>query len=149
MFYASLAEICGALSEHILDDLEIPCSTTIATGLYNTSRSSPPSTFLLARAQSYDTIERELARSYNIPTSLYVAGASAEDIEKALAPKPRVDAATKLPPHYHNFLPVFNPGNAKLLPPHRPDDHKIELMPRKNPLAMQAYLMSTKELCVL
>ena len=87
--------------------------------------------------------------NYNIPTSLHIAGALAEDIEKALAPKLQVDAATKLPPHYHDFLPVFDPGNAKLLPPHRPDDHKIELMPGKNPPAMRAYPMSTEELRVL
>jgi hypothetical protein len=96
VFYASLAEICETLEEPIPDDLDISCSSV--PSLCDTSHSPQPSTFLLARAQSYNTMEQELAR--DLPAPLYIAGASAEDIEKALAPKPQVDPATKLPPHY-------------------------------------------------
>lgn len=74
---------------------------------------------------------RELAR--DVQTSLFISGASAEDIEKALAPKPHVDPTTKLSPYFHDFLPMFDPRNAKLLPPHRPDDHTNELMSGKDP----------------
>jgi hypothetical protein len=151
VFYASLAEICEALEEPIPDDLNtVPDdlnTSSVVLNSDNSDQSLRPTTFLSARAQNYRTMERELAR--DLPASLCIAGASAEDIEKALAPKPNVDPATKLPSHYHAFLPVFDPQNAKLLPPHRPDDHKIELIPGKSPPAARAYPMSTEELRVL
>jgi len=55
---------------------------------------------------------------------------SLQDIQKALAPKPRVDANEKLPSQYRDFLKIFCPDKADKLPPHRGEgiDHKIELV---------------------
>ena len=145
VFYASLAEICETLEEPIPDDLNTPPSIVPNSG--TTSHSQPPSTFLSTQARNYRTMDRELTR--DVSTPLYIAGATAEDVEKALAPKPQIDPALKLPPHFHAFLAMFDPKKAKLLPPHRPDDHKIELLPGKTPPAARAYPMSTEELRVL
>jgi hypothetical protein len=60
-------------------------------------------------------MNRELAR--DVPTSLFITGALAEDIKKALAPKPQIDPATKLPPYFHNLLLMFDPKNASYYPP--------------------------------
>jgi RNase H-like domain found in reverse transcriptase/Reverse transcriptase (RNA-dependent DNA polymerase)/Retroviral aspartyl protease len=82
-------------------------------------------------------------------SNLYLNGASIEDIRKALQPKIIIDPTTKLPKHYHEFLPVFDQQEADKLPPHRECDHKIELLPGKLPPAGPLYSMSEDELLVL
>ena len=52
-------------------------------------------------------MEQELAR--NLPPPLSIAGASTEDIQKALALKPPVNLAIKLPSYYYDSLSLFNP----------------------------------------
>jgi len=88
--------------------------------------------------------------------SIQVFAASLKDIEKALQPKTSTDPCTKLPLHYHEFLPVFDWEEADKQPPHcGPDiDHKIEL--NKNvdgttpePPWGPLYNMSRDELLVL
>jgi hypothetical protein len=71
------------------------------------------------------------------------------DIEKALATKPEIDPATKLPPEYHDFLDVFSRRKADMLPEHRPYDHRIEVEPGKSPSFSPLYGISQNELKVL
>ena len=80
---------------------------------------------------------------------LYLAGVSLADVEIALHDKPLIDPATKLPSHYHDFLPVFDRKAADQLPPHRDCDHKIELLPGEKAPAGPLYNMSHDELRVL
>ncbi|TKA43441.1 hypothetical protein B0A49_13588, partial [Cryomyces minteri] len=70
------------------------------------------------------------------------------DIEKAMAAKPEVDPATKLPEIYHEFLDVFSRKESDKLPEHRDFDHKI-LEEGKEPSFGSLYGMSQDELKVL
>lgn len=81
--------------------------------------------------------------------SLLLAGASTEDIRKALAPKVYLDPKTKVPEHMHDLLSTWDHREADKLPPHRACDHKIELLPGKLPPAGPLYNMSEDELLVL
>ena len=61
---------------------------------------------------------------------------SDEDIEKYLKGKPpptKAEILEKLPREYHDLWEVFEPSEAETLPPHRPFDHKIDLMPGTTP----------------
>jgi len=87
---------------------------------------------------------------------IQVFAASMKDIEKALQPKAPTDPRTKLPPQYHEFLPVFDRSEADKRPPHRgPDiDHKIELNKNADGTTPEPpwgplYNMSRDELLVL
>ena len=164
IFYASVAEICEALDEPVPEIIapESPVTVDISTILTNhASGSRAPRTFLSDRALDYRRMEESLApRDVAVSgprnealkqkaTSLCAAGASLEDIEKALAPKTHVDPAAKLPERYHEFLPIFDVRQANQLPEHRDCDHRIDLLPGKIPQASRAYPMSTDELRVL
>jgi Reverse transcriptase (RNA-dependent DNA polymerase) len=81
--------------------------------------------------------------------SLLLAGASTEDIRKALAPKVYINPKTKVPEYMHDLLPAWNAREADKLPPHRACDHKIELLPGKLLPAGPLYNMSEDELLVL
>lgn len=55
-----------------------------------------------------------------------------EDIEKFMDGKPPPDLAEihqRLPTGYHDLIDAFTPSGAETLPPYRPFDHKIELLP--------------------
>jgi hypothetical protein len=54
-----------------------------------------------------------------------------------------------IPKEYHDFADVFLEGQARLLPPHRPYDHKIELISDENPPFGKVYTMSKTELKLL
>ena len=75
--------------------------------------------------------------------------ASMKDIEKALAPKKKVDVLSKLPSEYHEFASLFSQEEADKLPPHRSYDHKIPLRPGTEPPFGPLYNMSREELVVL
>ena len=86
----------------------------------------------------------------HLSASLYLAGASLEDIRLALETKPVVDPRLKLPEHYHHHLPVFDAAEADKLPPHREGvDHTIELQAGAAPPHGPLYNMSVDELQVL
>lgn len=58
------------------------------------------------------------------------------DIDKFMKGKPslsRDDSLKRLPEEFHHHAEHFLPKNADQLPPHRPWDHKIELIPGKEP----------------
>jgi hypothetical protein len=56
----------------------------------------------------------------------------------------------KLPTEYHNFANVFSKIESSALPPHRPIDHKVELLPDTAPLkAHFLYSMSADQLVAL
>jgi Retroviral aspartyl protease./Reverse transcriptase (RNA-dependent DNA polymerase). len=78
-----------------------------------------------------------------------VFAASMADIEKALAPKKKIDPKTKLPLEYHEFLDVFSQKEADKLPPHRGYDHKIKMKEGSEPPFGPLYDMSREELLVL
>lgn len=58
---------------------------------------------------------------------------TAHDIDKYLKEKPYVDPKTILPPEYHDLVEVFNKARADVLPPHRENDHRIDLEPGIKP----------------
>lgn len=72
-----------------------------------------------------------------------------EDIEKYLegkTPPTMQEILAKLPPEYHDLVRAFEPKDAETLPPHRPFDHKIELLPGHTPPNSRARAMSPNEL---
>ncbi|RYO95101.1 hypothetical protein DL764_007751 [Monosporascus ibericus] len=72
-----------------------------------------------------------------------------EDIQKYLDGKPpatMTEILEKLPPEYHDLAKAFVPSNVNTLPPHRPFDHKIELLPGQTPPYSRARAMSPYEL---
>lgn len=80
-----------------------------------------------------------------------LAGASMEDIQKALEPKIYIDPKTMLPDWvpWPKYTPVFDAKAAEKLPPHRDCDHKIALKPGAKVPSGQLYGMSIDELQVL
>src|SRR5277367_3478798 len=74
------------------------------------------------------------------------------DIEKFMKGKPaltRDDIVRRLPREHRHHIEGFLPKNADELPPHRPWDHKIEIMPGKQPpYHKNRPLSSTKLRCV-
>ena len=74
---------------------------------------------------------------------------SLRDIDKALSPKPRIDPRTKVPQEYHHLIKVFDQDEAKKLPPHRINDHRIDLLDGQMPPNGPLYGMSHDELLVL
>jgi hypothetical protein len=67
-------------------------------------------------------------------------------IKDALAEKneeTKEQILTKLPTEYHNFANMFSKVESSALPPHRPIDHKVELLPNTAPFkAHPLYSMS-------
>jgi hypothetical protein len=64
--------------------------------------------------------------------------------------KTREQILTKLPDEYQNFADVFSKSKSSILPPHRPIDHKIELLPDATPLkAHSLYSMLANQLIAL
>ena len=54
-----------------------------------------------------------------------------------------------IPPEYHRWIQVFSPQEADALPPHRPYDHRIPLLPGTQPPFGPLYPMSHEELKAL
>ena len=52
----------------------------------------------------------------------------------------------KVPKEYHDYADVFSEGEAKVLPPHRSYDHKIDTVDNEDPPFGKIYNMSTNEL---
>jgi hypothetical protein len=74
-----------------------------------------------------------------------IKDALAEENEKT-----KEQILTKLPTEYHNFANVFSKVESSALPPHRPIDHKVELLPDTAPLkAYPLYSMSADQLVAL
>ena len=71
------------------------------------------------------------------------------DIEKALGEKEYPDPKTLIPEEYYDFLNVFSRAELDKLPPHRPYNYKIDLIPSKEPGYNPLYGMSQAELRVL
>ena len=74
------------------------------------------------------------------------------DVDKFLKGKPsltREDILERLPSEFRYHIDHFLPKNAEELPPHRPWDHKIELMPGQKPPYARNRPLSPNELrCV-
>ena len=75
--------------------------------------------------------------------------ASMKNVKKALQFKRRTDPATKLPHEFHEFYELFSEKEANKLPPHRPYDHKINFIKKKQPGYGPLYSMSQGEFQVL
>ena len=60
-----------------------------------------------------------------------------------------VEILAKLPREYHDLWEVFEPCQAETLPPHRPFDHKIDLIAGKTPPYSHNRAFSPKELLVI
>lgn len=75
-----------------------------------------------------------------------------DDIQKYIDGKPPLkmdEILAKLPLEYHDLVDAFLPKNAETLPPHRPFDHKIDLVPGTTPPSARARPMSPKELLAI
>jgi hypothetical protein len=74
-------------------------------------------------------------------------------IENVLAEKDmetREQILTKLPGEYQNFADVFSKNESSILPPHRPINHKIKLLPNAAPFKVHPlYSMSADQLIAL
>ena len=67
-------------------------------------------------------------RKKNQQEAVQIFAASLADINKALAPKPKVDVLSLVPERWRKHLALFDPKEASRLPPHRPGiDHALEL----------------------
>lgn len=79
--------------------------------------------------------------------------ASIEDIDNILAkdgqPATELDIVQQLPEELRDFADVFSPKKADRLPPHRPYDHEIRLLPEKDLPFGPLYSMSRDELHTL
>ena len=93
--------------------------------------------------------DRQQHERHEQAASLYLAGASLEDIQIALQSKPEPDSQALLPEWLKKFHEVFSRTEADKLPPHRDCDHKIELKPGETPPWGPLYNMSVAELKVL
>jgi hypothetical protein len=74
------------------------------------------------------------------------------DVDKFIKGKPELtlaDLQTKLPIWLHDLAYGFLPKNADMLPPHRQWDHKIEIMPGKEPPYTKSRPLSPLELQVV
>ena len=74
---------------------------------------------------------------------------SLKDVKKAFQPKHRTDPAIKLPQEFHEFLVLFSEKKANKLPPHRPYDHKINFIKKKQPGYGLLYSMSQGKFQIL
>ena len=84
--------------------------------------------------------------------ALHLQRISEADIDKFLAGKPELtndDILRKLPNWLHDLKEAFFPKLADELPPHRPWDHKIELIPGKEPPYYKNRPLSSQELKVV
>jgi hypothetical protein len=74
------------------------------------------------------------------------------DVEKFMKSKPtltREDILQRLLMEHRHQIEAFLPKNAEELPPHQPWDHKIEIMPGKQPLYHKNRPLSPAELCCI
>ena len=78
-----------------------------------------------------------------------LSSVSLKDVKKTFQPKHRNDLATKLPQKFHEFFELFSEKEINKLPPHRPYDHKINFIKRKQPGYGFLYSMSQGELQIL
>ena len=87
-------------------------------------------------AMSMEDIDLQLAFEKDCQVeeiSLNAMGASETNLAEIKA---------KLPPEYHEYLDVFDRTQANQLPPHRPSDHRIELIGDTGPPRTRAYRMN-------
>jgi hypothetical protein len=103
----------------------------------------------LKTCDKYKAEKEDLKQKQRGAAELYLNGASLEDIQIALKPKIHADPAIKVPEWLRDYLKVFDQREPDVLPPHRDDDHSIELQPGKTPPAGPLYSMSRDELLVL
>ena len=80
--------------------------------------------------------------------SLQLAALKAEDLQKFMS-KSHTDPKDKLPAHYSKYLDVFSRDQADELPPHRVQDHAIDLVPNQQPPFKRGYKMSQDELSAI
>ena len=78
------------------------------------------------------------------------SGPSLERVITEPLPTDENELITKvIPPEYHDFFDVFSCEEAKLMPPHRPYDHTIDLDNDQMPPHSHIYPLSGTELSTL
>ena len=83
---------------------------------------------------------------------LQIFAVSAEDVKEHLNKaekseiEEREELLNKIPPEFHDLLPLFTKKEADKLPPHRYIDHTIEIQDNKKPPFSPMYNMSNPEL---
>ncbi|KAI7137118.1 hypothetical protein KC316_g16709, partial [Hortaea werneckii] len=92
---------------------------------------------------SMNACRKYARRGYN----LFVA--TIEDIDRVLSAEEEATLQEQLPKPLHDFADVFSPQLADKLPPHRPYDHDIKLVPGKDLPFGPLYGMSRDELTAL
>ena len=86
-----------------------------------------------------DTLDSDSLDSHSRDNCLRIGNAS------MVIPKD-ADPREYLPPPYRDLLMAFDRKQAAVLPPHRPQDHAIDLLPGKTPPAARPYTMNRHEL---
>jgi hypothetical protein len=107
---------------------------------------------------SHDAYYRNQKRASNHPLrysnqcsfSVILLNRAIEDAFRSKNKATREQILAKLPLNYADFVDVFSKSQNNELPPHRPSNHKIELLPDATPLrAHPLYSMSTEQLVAL
>jgi reverse transcriptase-like protein/integrase-like protein/chromodomain-containing protein/aspartyl protease len=86
-------------------------------------------------------ITSDLTRSLPIPQEVLLSTVATQTQPTSTNPSPEIS----LPPQYADFEDVFKEANANKLPPHRPYDCCIDLLPGKQPPCGQIYPLSRDE----
>ena len=149
IFSCSLYEINKRIEELTGESVEIP--HTSQRHRYDTGKTghSQMESHLHDEDGDEHNEDPNTRSAYALAASMYLAGASLEDVAIAMRQKLYTDPATKLPKHLHEYLHVFDAQEAEKLPPHRHCDHKIEVKPGTTPPSGPLYNMSVQELRVL
>jgi len=136
--YRHLPDDDGPVDERFADELaaSVPSETLRAILL----GSAPASQNLGPRLSAFQDW---------IAEAPFLRAVSEEDIQKYLdgkEPLTEDEIRKRLPKEYHDLIKGFLPSEADVLPPHRPFDHKIELIPGAMPPHLRSRPMSQPEL---
>ncbi len=91
-----------------------------------------------------DVLRERYKEELNAKDALFVGEVSDRDPEQIRQEREQV--FKKIPAEYRDFTDVFDPQAARVLPPHRPYDHKIELEGDRPMPKSRLYPMSTYKL---
>lgn len=78
--------------------------------------------------------------------SIRCAAINPADLEQFMKERSLTDPRWKVPVYLHEYLDMFDRPTADKLPPHRPEDHEIKLIPGQTPPFKKGYQLSQEEL---
>jgi hypothetical protein len=80
------------------------------------------------------------------PAILNCSAVNPDDYEKFMAKKVPTDPLSKMPVYLHDLVHAASRETADILPPHRSQDHQINLTPESKPVFKRPYGMTKEEL---